>query len=151
MSKTICISSVSQYIVSLFLLVASAIPVGLKAHSQQEKEKPTIKKQVTASELYEAFRKDNQAATKLYAKKVLEITGVAVYIGPDAYTLPSVELSDKKGSKGKVLCVLPFSDYLKLRKVSKGNKMIMEGEIRGYSQEHDIIVVKQCKIIKNEK
>ena len=71
-------------------------------------------------------------------------------MGPDVYTLPSVELSGKKGEKGKVLCVLPFSDYFKLRKVSKGNKMVMKGEIRGYNEKLDIVVVKECGIVENK-
>ena len=85
--------------------------------------------------------KSNNAAPKV------NISGYAVKVGPDVYGLPSVELSDTKGGKARALCVLPFSDYLKLRHVSKGDKVVMKGEVRGYIDEYDIVLVKQSKIV----
>ena len=85
--------------------------------------------------------KSNNAAPKV------NISGYAVKVGPDAYGLPSVELSETKGGKARTLCVLPFTDYLKLRHVSKGDKVIMKGEVRGYTDKYDIVVVKQSKIV----
>ena len=52
-----------------------------------------------------------------------------------------------KDVKGRILCVLPFSDYLKLRKVSKKDYVAMEGNVLGFADEYDIVVVKQCKIV----
>lgn len=117
--------------------------------SAQQQDKP--KDEITALELYNAFKNNAETAAQQYSKKILKISGIAVYVGPDVYALPSVELSGKKGEKGKILCVLPFSDYLKIRKVSKGNKMLIKGEIRGYSEKYDVVVVKECEIIGNEK
>ena len=77
----------------------------------------------------------------------VNISGYAVKVGPDVYGLPSVELSETKGGQTRILCVLPFSDYLKLRHVSKGDKVVMKGEVRGYSDEYDFVLVKQSKII----
>ena len=71
----------------------------------------------------------------------------AVKVGPDVYGLPSVELSDTKGGRTRILCVLPFTDYLKLRHVSKGDKVTMKGEVRGYADEYDFVLVKQSKIV----
>ncbi|MDE5829919.1 MAG: OB-fold putative lipoprotein [Duncaniella sp.] len=85
--------------------------------------------------------KSNNAAPKV------NISGYAVKVGPDVYGLPSVELSDTKGGKTRILCVLPFSDYLKLRHVSKGDKVTMKGEVRGYADEYDFVLVKQSKIV----
>ena len=109
---------------------------------------------IEAKALYDAFKqgKGDQHIKRMY------ITGIATYVGPDVYALPSVELSeslqdgdDMSGAtvdtKGRVLCVLPFSDYLKLRKVSKKDHVVMEGNVLGFSEEYDIVVVKQCKII----
>ena len=76
----------------------------------------------------------------------VNISGYAVKVGPDVYGLPSVELSDTKGGKTRILCVLPFSDYLKLRHVSKGDKVTLKGEVRGYADEYDFVLVKQSKI-----
>ena len=85
--------------------------------------------------------KSNNAAPKV------NISGYAVKVGPDVYGLPSVELSETKGGKVRALCVLPFTDYLKLRHVSKGDKVIMKGEVRGYMDEYDMVLVKQSKIV----
>ena len=85
--------------------------------------------------------KSNNAAPKVTS------SGYAVKVGPDVYGLPSVELSETKGGKARTLCVLPFTDYLKLRHVSKGDKVIMKGEVRGYTDKYDIVVVKQSKIV----
>lgn len=75
------------------------------------------------------------------------ISGVAVKVGPDVYGLPSVEVAGKAGDKCKALCVLPFTDYLKLRHVDKKDQVEMQGEIRGYTGEYDLVAVKKCKIV----
>lgn len=108
----------------------------------QQSKKMEIKK-IEAKVLYDAFK---QGKGDQFKKK-MQISGNATYVGPDVYTLPSVELSETKDVKGRVLCVLPFSDYLKLRKVSKKDNVVMEGNVLGFSEEYDIVVVKQCKII----
>lgn len=102
---------------------------------------------LTARELYDEFKKDTDAATKKYNKKTMSVKGYAVFVGPDVYALPSVELSEKKGGKSRILCVLPFSDYLKLRKVSKGDEVILKGEVRGFYEKGDQVLLKQCEII----
>ena len=89
--------------------------------------------------------KSNAAASNAYPK--VSISGYAVKVGPDVYGLPSVELSDTKGGKTRILCVLPFTDYLKLRHVSKGDKVTLKGEVRGYADEYDFVLVKQSKIV----
>ena len=89
--------------------------------------------------------KSNAAPSNASPK--VNISGYAVKVGPDVYGLPSVELSDTKGGKTRILCVLPFTDYLKLRHVSKGDKVTMKGEVRGYADEYDFVLVKQSKIV----
>ncbi len=98
---------------------------------------------IEAKTLYDAFKQGNGDQQT----KTQRITGIATYVGPDVYALPSVELSESEGVPGRVLCVLPFGDYLKLRKVSKKDRVVMEGNVLGFSDEYDIVVVKQCKII----
>lgn len=103
--------------------------------------------EITAVALYDAFRNDAELATKKYGMKTMLIRGVAVKVGPDVYGLPSVEVATKEGESCKALCVLPFTDYLKLRKVSKRDRVVIQGQVRGYAEEYDLVVVKQCKII----
>ena len=124
------------------VFVLTAALLAASAFSQTNSKKMETNK-IEAKVLYDAFKKGKAEPYK----KTMRITGIATYVGPDVYALPSVELSESNGASGRVLCVLPFSDYLKLRKVSKKDRVVMEGNVRGFSDEYDIVVVKQCKII----
>lgn len=104
---------------------------------------------ITTIELYDAFKNDRASAVEQYGKKTMTIKRFVVYTGPDVYGLPSVELSEVKDGKSGILCVLPFSDYLKLRKVSKGDEVLITGEVRNLYEKGDQIVVKECKIVEN--
>ena len=129
-------------IVRIFAVLAVAF-VTTAALAQTNSKIMSATNVIEAKVLYNAFK---QGKAEQYKKK-MRISGIATYVGPDAYALPSVELSETKDASGRVLCVLPFSDYLKLRKVSKKDRVVMEGNVLGFSDEHDIVVVKQCKII----
>ncbi len=102
---------------------------------------------IEAKTLYDAFKQNNE---KQYLK-TLEISGIATYVGPDVYALPSVELSESEGGKSRVLCVLPFTDYFKLTKVSKKDYVIMKGNVLGFADEYDIVVVKKCEFVEIRK
>lgn len=104
-----------------------------------------IKEIIPVKELRDAFINDRSKAEKLYKNKRVTMKGVAVYVGPDIYALPSIELSDKKDGTSMTLCVLPVSDYLKLRKFSKGQTLVITGEARDLYKE-SILVVKECKV-----
>jgi hypothetical protein len=129
-------------IVRIFAVLAVAF-VTTAALAQTNSKIMSATNVIEAKVLYNAFK---QGKAEQYKKK-MRISGIATYVGPDVYALPSVELSETKDASGRVLCVLPFSDYLKLRKVSKKDRVVMEGNVLGFSDEHDIVVVKQCKII----
>ena len=82
----------------------------------------------------------------------VNISGYAVKVGPDVFGLPSVEVSESKDNRARTLCVLPFMDYLKLRHVRKGDKVMINGEVRGYVPQYDVILMKQSTIkIVNDK
>lgn len=123
------------------MAVLAVVLVATAAFAQQRAKMETNK--IEAKALYDVFKQGKGEQHK----KRMQISGIATYVGPDVYTLPSVELSETKDASGRVLCVLPFGDYLKLRKVSKKDRVVMEGSVLGFSDEHDIVVVKQCKII----
>lgn len=144
------------YIVVLLTLLMTVATTYLLANNKYISNITEMEQQdtiITVKELYDAFKKDEAAATKKYGKETITIKGFAVFIGPDVYALPSVELSEKKDGKSRILCVLPFSDYLKLRKVSKGNEVVITGEVRGFYEKGDQVLLKQCEIdevIKND-
>ncbi len=114
-----------------------------------------FKENMTALELYEATKSagnemraggKKHGSVNISERPKVNVSGYAVKVGPDVYGLPSVEVSETKGGKTRILCVLPFTDYLKLRHVSKGDKVVISGNILGYTPEYDIVVVKQSKI-----
>ena len=98
---------------------------------------------IEAKVLYDAYKQGNGAA---YEKR-MEIVGVATFVGPDPYALPSVEVAESAEASSRVLCVLPFSDYLKLRKVSKHDRVVIRGNVLGFADRYDYVVVKQCEIL----
>ena len=98
---------------------------------------------VEAKTLYDAFKQKNE---KQYLKRI-DISGIVTYVGPDVYALPSVELSESEGGKSRVLCVLPFLDFFKLTKVSKTDRVVMRGNVLGFADEYDIVVVKKCEFV----
>lgn len=101
-----------------------------------------LQEEISAYDLCSAFQKD---AYSYYGKDVI-ISGVVIRVGPDMYGLPSIELSDKPGGKMCVLCLLPTLDYLKLRKVSKGDEVKISGEARGLHN-NDFVVVKHSRLV----
>ena len=103
---------------------------------------------MTALEVYDLVKPQGP----LEAPVRINISGYAVKVGPDVFGLPSVEVSESKDGPARVLCVLPFMDYLKLRHVRKGDKVMINGEVRGYVPQYDIILMKQSTIkIVNDK
>ncbi len=134
-------------------IMTAFIVATLSLNAQTTKSMETEKQNspIAAKVLYDAFAKDKAQAEKKYRNQTMKISGFVTYSGPDPYTLPSIELSEKKGGKSRVLCVLSFSDYLQLRRVSKGNEVVMEGEVRSLYEKGQTIVVKECKIIEVKK
>ena len=126
-----------------FLALGWAASFSAETPEDKDMEQTTETEQIEARALYDAF-KQNKADPY---KKRMRIKGIATYVGPDVYALPSVELSETEGVKGRALCVLPFGDYLKLRHVSKKDTVVMEGDVRGFAEKYDIVVVKESKII----
>lgn len=124
--------------IGLTLVIATIMGGLILPVIAQENKQPEI----NAFNLQNAFQKEENP----YKGKIVIITGVVTHVGPDVYGLPSIELSDKAGGKMYVLCVLPALDYLKLRKVSKGDKVRISGEARGLHSD-DFVVVKNCRII----
>ena len=103
---------------------------------------------MTAMEVYDMVKPQGHLEVPVR----VNISGYAVKVGPDVYGLPSVEISESKDGRARTLCVLPFTDYLKLRHVHKGDKVMINGEVRDYVPQYDIILMKQSTIkIVNDK
>lgn len=99
---------------------------------------------VTALEL---FNSDDAEREKTYAEHPVVVKGIATYVGPDQYSLPSVSLSDSVEGKMYVLCVLPFGDFFKLGDIAVGQEVTFSGELRGRARGEGFIVLKKCVIV----
>lgn len=126
----------------LQLLIFAVIAVVASAQVKKS-NKMKENSNLTAIEVYDTMKEMGRMENPVR----INVSGYAVKVGPDVYGLPSVEVSESKGGKARVLCVLPFSDYLKLRHVRKGDRVTMNGELRGYVSEYDIALTKQSKIV----
>ena len=130
----------------IIALLAVAILVIGPLNAQKDKKIMKMER-IEAKALYDAFKEGREAPYL----KVMEIAGVATFVGPDPYALPSVEIAETADASSRVLCVLPFSDYLKLRKVSKKDRVVMRGNVLGFADRYDYVVVKQCEIVEVKK
>jgi len=131
---------------NIFMLVLFLSFIGsVKLLASNEISKISASDIIAAKKLYDIF-KNKEASMKDYEGKKVTVRGIPVKIGPDVYTLPSVELSEIKDGSARLLCVLPFKDYLKLRHTTKGEEAIITGIVRGYSDKYDIVVMKECQI-----
>ena len=97
---------------------------------------------MTALEVYDTVKPQGPLETPVR----VNISGYAVKVGPDVFGLPSVEVSESKDGRARTLCVLPFTDYLKLRHVHKGDEVMINGEVRGYVPQYDVALMKQSRI-----
>lgn len=102
---------------------------------------------IAAKVLCDAFIENKAKAEKEYSNRIMKISGYAIHVGPDMFGLPCVELSEEKEGKSRTICLLPFTNYLKLRNVSKGDEVVMEGEVRNLYDKGQTVVVKHCRII----
>lgn len=94
----------------------------------------------------ELFEQGIDEIKRKYGDGFITVTGVAVEVGPDVFGLPSVTLSDAPGGTHHVLCVLPYSDYLKLGDIEKDKEITMSGSPRGKTAE-GMLVMKQSVVV----
>lgn len=111
-------------------------------------------KTVEALDLYKEYKSQGEMAMSMGPR--VQIHGIATKVGPDPYALPSIELAEERDTHSKVLCVLPLQNYLKLRRVHRGDEVVIEGNPIGYvAGSLNYVVVKRSKVInvngKNQK
>ncbi len=101
---------------------------------------------VTALELSNAYKANEVAADAKYKNKQVEITGTVESIGKDVLDTPYIALeSYQYAIIDKVQCMFSKSDEPQLATVSKGQKIILSGEVSG---KFGNIIVKGCAIVK---
>ena len=99
---------------------------------------------VSARALYEM---DAAKAAEIYKDKPVVVKGIAIYVGPNVYSLPSIQLSDKVDGESYVLCVLPYGDVFKLAEVQKDQELTITGEFRRGSVDGKSVLLKESVVI----
>lgn len=137
-TKSLAICSIISFL-SVFTLQGKETVATLK---QQANNSP-----IAALDLFNLFKKDREKAQKLYNGKTIEVKGIIIYSGPSkGYRFPSVNLSDKAGGAFRVMCVLPFHHYLKLRGLADGQEVTISGKYYG-AIDDGVVVIKQSQIL----
>ena len=96
-----------------------------------------------ARALWQAFQDNQQAAADKYFTREVTVSGIVVEAGMSIYATPAIRLSDVKGGKIYVICVLPRMDMPKLSKFKPGERVTMTGTVR--HNNNGVIVIKGCR------
>ena len=89
--------------------------------------------QVTAQELYSAYKANEVAADTKYKGKILKVTGVVLEIGKDIFGTPYVTLSSgEKYEVWGVQCTFSLKDEPQLAQLTKGQTITVQGKGKGY-------------------
>lgn len=97
--------------------------------------------------LREQFEKDRDGADGKYLGKSVELTGIAVRIGPDISGAHVLQLSDRP--EGRCLAVAWCADPDQLRRVPIGTRIRCRGNIALYHSALGFVVIR-CRILEIE-
>jgi len=95
----------------------------------QVKEEEVIK--LSASELYNAYKRNEIDADARYKDKILEISGVIANIGKDITDEPYVTFKTGELFSSDVQCMLADSEVSKASQLQKGQNITLRGKLSG--------------------
>lgn len=124
---------------SIAILLFALYMCGVSAQAGDEREEVVA----TAKELFDL---DMEGIKKKFGDGSIAVKGIAADVGPDMFGLPSVTLSDAPDGTHYVLCVLPYTDYMKLGDIKKGSEVTMSGSPRGKTDQ-GVLVMKQSVLV----
>lgn len=103
-------------------------------------------------DLHNEFRADRAAAERAYYGKFLNLEGISIRTGKSQYGTPVVDVSDTPGGPLLAIFVLPFDHRIResfriVRGVPLGVPVTVKGEVRVFSEDGTVLVIKQCQIL----
>lgn len=98
--------------------------------------------------LLDAFRADLRGALAVYEDKRFEVTGIAVKVGPDIHSKPSIELSDSLDGETCALTIFPTEDHYS--RVNVGDKVTVRANYLVFSNSFGV-VMKYSELVSVEK
>ena len=125
-------------------------PSPLKTHKIETQPMPILPQEApfAVKDLADAFRADLDGALAVYKDKRFEVTGIAVKVGPDVHSKPSIEISDRMGRQTYALTIFPTDDHYS--KVSVGDKVTVRGNYLVFCNWFGV-VMKHSELVSVEK
>lgn len=125
-------------------------PSPIKTHKIETTAMPLLpqKAPFEVKTLCEAFLADLQSSLAIYEDKRFEVSGIAIKVGPDVHSKPSIELSDCVGGKTYALTIFPNEDHY--AKVSVGDRVTVRANYLVLSNQFGV-VMKYSELVSVEK
>lgn len=151
----ISLSKGVKIVLVLILLGVAGSQIGEKAknevsqnttQSTQKVEEVVELSRVTSKQIVDDYKANEVSADAKYKGKEFEISGVVETIGKDILDTPYISLeSYEYAIVDKVQCMFNKGSEAESATVSKGQKIILKGEISGKLSN---IIVKRCEIVR---
>lgn len=143
-----CLFAFGAFIVFIIIIAAlgggGSTPSNSGNDNGSSGQQEEVAMQITATELYAAYKNNEVAADSTYKGKLLEISGTVDTIGKDILDTPYVSL--KTGEViGSVQCILADEAVAEAGTLTPGAKVTLRGRGNGYLLN---ALVKQCVIVK---
>ena len=112
-------------------------------NKEEQVKKEVVK--ISAVQLSEDYNANQVSADAKYKNKSLEISGIIESIGKDILDTPYVSLKGRASSFFGVQCMFGKADEPKLATLSKGQSIVLRGEVSGESIGN--VLVNGCQIV----
>jgi hypothetical protein len=106
----------------------------------------------TVRDIHNMFIHYRETAKSIYQGKILTVEAFALRAGESMYFTPIVEASDVPDGETLAIFVLPFGDgiresFAQLQTVQPGQQVRVAGECRMFSDDGDVLVFKDCRLL----
>ncbi|RSM63938.1 hypothetical protein DMB66_21635 [Actinoplanes sp. ATCC 53533] len=103
-------------------------------------------------EIHSMFIQHRETAEGTYRGKILTVDAYALSAGESVYSTPIVVASDAPDGEKLAIFVLPFGErsrasFAHLRTVQPGQRIRVSGECRMFSDDGNVLVFKDCRLI----
>jgi hypothetical protein len=103
-------------------------------------------------DIHSMFIQHRETAEGTYRGKILTVEAYTLRAGESMYSTPVVEASDAPGGETLAIFVLPFGEglrasFARLRTVRPGQRIRVSGECRMFSEDGNVLVFKDCRLI----
>lgn len=126
-------------------------PSGIKTHMIETTPMPALPQAAPfdVKELYEEYLSDAEAFFGKYTDKRFEVSGVAVKVGPDVHSKPSIELSDCAEGRTYALVIFPTDEHYSRVKVGdtvtvRANYLVMSNLFGTVMKHSELVSVEKA-------